>query len=117
MDATKSELARIAAVIASALIVSATHAAFPRALPEGKLPNDTRLQPLKDLDGYFPFAPAASPAEWEKSAERLRRQTQVVLGLWPTPTRVPLNPVVHGKVDREDYVVEKVFFEKLIRQY
>ena len=32
----------------------------PRVLPAGTLPNDVRLKPLKDLDGYFPFTPPTS---------------------------------------------------------
>src|SRR6266508_930098 len=85
--------------------------AAPRVLPEGKLPDDIRLEPLKDLDGYFPFAPPASKAAWETRAERVRRQILVAQGLWPMPTKTPLNPVVHGKIDRPDYTVEKVYFE------
>src|SRR5262245_62837310 len=87
------------------------HAVTPRVLPEGKLPNDSRLEPLKDLDGYFPFTPPKSKAEWEKRAERVRRQVLVSQGLWPMPTKTPLNAVVHGRVDRGEYAVEKVYFE------
>jgi dienelactone hydrolase len=83
----------------------------PRVLPEGKLPDDSRLQPLKDLDGYFPFNPPATKAEWEKRAERVRRQILVSQGLWPMPTKTPLNAVIHGHVDRGEYTVENVFFE------
>lgn len=86
---------------------------FPRALEPGKLPNDVRLQPLKDLDGYFPFKPSATPEAWSERAERVRRQMLVSLGLWPMPTKTPLNPVIHGKIERPDYTVEKVYFESL----
>src|SRR6266567_7217869 len=99
-----------------ALSIAATAeaaAAAPRVLPEGKLPNDIRLEPLKDLDGYFPFAPPASKPAWEKRAERVRRQILVSQGLWPMPTRTPLNPVVHGKIDRGEYTIEKVYFESV----
>lgn len=82
-----------------------------RVLPQGQLPNDIRLQPPKDLDGYFPFTPAKSPDEWAKRAERVRRQILVSQGLWPMPTKTPLNAVIHGKVERDDYTVEKVYFE------
>lgn len=84
---------------------------IPRALPEGKLPNDVRLQPLKDLDGYFPFTPPASRTEWEKRAEQVRRQILISQGLWPMPTKTPLNPAIHGRVERDGYTVEKVNFE------
>jgi dienelactone hydrolase len=93
------------------LYVTASRAEAPRALPAGKLPNDVRLQPLKDLEGYFPFTPPASKAEWEKRAERVRRQILVSQGLWPMPTKTPLNAVIHGRVERSEYTVEKVFFE------
>ncbi len=90
---------------------AATLEAAPRALPEGKLPNDIRLKPLKDLDGYFPFTPPTSKAAWEKRAEFVRRQILVSHGLWPMPTKTPLNAVIHGKMDRGEYTVEKVYFE------
>ena len=83
----------------------------PRVLPENMLPNDTRLGPLKDLDGYFPFHPFQFPAPWFHRAEQVRRQILVALGLWPMPEKTPLNPVIHGKMDRGDYTVEKVYFE------
>jgi dienelactone hydrolase len=103
-------LLRLFLALSIVLAVSRT-AAAPRVLPEGKLPNDARLEPLKDLDGYFPFTPPKSKAEWEKRAERVRRQVLVSQGLWPMPTKTPLNAVIHGKVDRGEYTVEKVYFE------
>lgn len=75
--------------------------------------SDRRLSPLKDLDGHFPFTPSATPEEWQVRAQALRRQIRVALGLWPWPTRTPLNAVVHGPVARDGYVVEKVFFESV----
>ncbi|MBK9139537.1 MAG: acetylxylan esterase [Verrucomicrobia bacterium] len=84
-----------------------------RVLPEGQLPNDVRLQPLKDLDGYFPFDPPATTAAWRARSERVRRQLLVTLGLWPLPTRTPLNPVVHGRIAFPDYTVERVYLETL----
>ena len=86
-------------------------AGVPRVLPEGKLPDDARLQPLKDLDGYFPFTPPASKAKWEQRAAEVRRQVLVAEGLWPMPTRTPLNAVIHGRIERPDYTVDKVYFE------
>ena len=88
-------------------------AGAPRALPEGQLPNDRRLQPLKDLDGCFPFAPPATAEAWSARAERVRRQMRVTLGLWPWPARTPLNPVIHGKLDRGDHTVERAYFESV----
>jgi dienelactone hydrolase len=107
---------RAAALGARLLFAAATCsilAGAPRALPEGQLPNDHRLQPLKDLDGYFPFTPPATAEAWSARAERVRRQLLITLGLWPLPARSPLNPVIHGKLDRGDYTVEKVYFESV----
>jgi hypothetical protein len=62
-----------------------------RVLPEGKQPDDVRLQPPKDLDGYFPFKPPASKADWEKRAQRVRRQILVSQG--PPPMLTPLTSI------------------------
>src|SRR6478672_1188081 len=99
------------AIAACLLIASPITAAGSRALPAGVLPNDSRLKPLKDLDGYFPFTPPKSQADWNTRAERVRRQILVAEGLWPMPTKTPLHTVIHGRVERPDYTVEKVYFE------
>jgi dienelactone hydrolase len=72
---------------------------------------DTRLGPLKDLNGYFPFAAPKSVQAWEPRREFVRRQLLVSQGLWPMPTKTPLNAVIHGKIDQGEYTVEKVYFE------
>ena len=95
------------------LSLSTFAAEIPRALPPGELPKDARLGPLKDLDGYFPFTPPATREAWEKRAEEVRLQLRVAVGLYPEPTRTPLNAVVHGRIEQADYTVEKVFFESM----
>ncbi len=89
------------------------HADGPRALPKGETPADWRTQPLKDLNGYFPFQVAETKRDWNRRAVALRTQMKVSLGLWPEPTREALNVVVHSKTDRGDYTVEKAYFESL----
>jgi dienelactone hydrolase len=84
-----------------------------RALPQGERPADTRLGPLRTLDSGFPFHPVGSPEEWAQRAARLRLRVKVATGMWPTPTRSPLHLVVHGRVERPEYTVEKVYFESL----
>jgi hypothetical protein len=56
--------------------------ADPKAIPA-----DARLAPPKTLDGYFPFTPYKSRADWDSRAEQLRRQLLVAVGLWPMPER------------------------------
>lgn len=77
----------------------------------GPVPNDRRLQKLLDYDGYFPWTPYRSVAEWEQRAKQLRRQLLVACGLWPMPARPPIQATIHGRVDREEYTVDRVFFE------
>jgi dienelactone hydrolase len=72
---------------------------------------DSRLGPLKDLNGYFPFPAPKSLQEWEPRRDFVRRQLMVSQGLWPMPTKSPLNAVIHGKIDQGDYTIEKVYFE------
>jgi hypothetical protein len=83
------------------------------AYENDQLPSDVRLQPLKDLDGYFPFDPPATLPEWNQRAPRVRTQLMVATGIYPQPEKTPLNPVIHGKVEQEDYTVERVFFESV----
>ncbi len=82
-----------------------------RALPEAQLPDDSRLAPLRTLHDYFPARPVFSREEWQQRAQLLKRQTLVALGLWPLPPKTPLNAVIHGRVFRDRYTVEKVFLE------
>ena len=72
---------------------------------------DGRLGPPRTLNDYFPFRQVKDLDEWKVRAQQIRQRVQVAMGLWPEPTRTPLNAVIHGKVDRPDYTVEKVFFE------
>jgi dienelactone hydrolase len=98
-------------------LASLAQGAGPRALPEGKRPSDARLDGLRHLDSYFPFVPPKTADEWESRAARLRRQILVSQGLWPLPTKTPLNAVVHGKQDFGDYTIEKVYFEAMPGYY
>jgi dienelactone hydrolase len=99
--------------LAFALAVSSFAAEIPRALPPGDLPQDTRLGELKDLNGYFPFTVPESREAWAKRAEDVRTQVRVALGVWPEPTRTPLNAVVRDKIEGDGYTIEKVYFESM----
>ncbi len=83
----------------------------PQALPPGEEFRDSRLEPLKDLDGHFPFKAPGSLEEWEKRAEQVKRRILVSQGLWPMPRKTPLRPAVHGKLEFPEYTVEKVYLE------
>src|SRR5262249_48156293 len=108
---TAMKRTHLAVALLSLASFSIAKADVPRALPAGTLPDDVRLQPPKDLNGYFPFAVPKSKGEWDKRAEYVRRQILVSQGLWPMPTKTPLNAVIHGKLDFPEYTVEKGYFE------
>lgn len=91
--------------------------AVPRALPEGNLPADIRLSELKNLNGYFGFKPASSSEEWAARSAKIRHALKVAVGLYPEPSKGPLNAVVRDKIDGGDYTVEKVYFETLPGYY
>jgi hypothetical protein len=83
-----------------------------RVLPPGQLPKDSRLGKPRTLnDKYHPWTPPKTLAEWKKERQRLREQVLVSQGLWPMPPKTPLKSVIHGKLDRGDYTVEKVYFQ------
>ena len=84
-----------------------------RVLAVGERPDDRRLGPLRDLDTHCPFSPPSSLQQWQDRAVALRRQLRVALGLWPWPTRTPLNAQITGTIERDDYIVEKVILESL----
>jgi hypothetical protein len=95
------------------LMESILTAGPPRVLPPGTIPADTRLGPLRGERGDFSFIPAHSSEEWERRKKDIRRILRVTLGLWPMPTKSPLNPVIHGTINQKDYTVEKVYFESI----
>ncbi|MDP6545379.1 MAG: hypothetical protein QGH60_15445 [Phycisphaerae bacterium] len=99
-------------ILLSFLLLSALTAT--RAVSE-TLPGDRRLESHKKLteQSHLPFLPSKTAAGWKKRAAFLRLQAKVGLGLWPMPTAPALNAVVHGRVERDDYTVEKVYFESL----
>ena len=95
------------------LAAVAARAEEPRIYDAGQLPNDSRLADPKDLNDYFPFDVPPSKAAWESRADDLRRRVMIATGVWPMPERTPMNPVIHGKVRRDGFTVEKVYFESM----
>lgn len=59
---------------------------------------------------YHPWTPPATKEVWEARKPVLKEQLLVSQGLWPMPEKAPLNAVMHGKIERDGYTVEKVFF-------
>jgi hypothetical protein len=93
-----------------ATFVYAADADPTRVLNPGQLPPDSRLGKPKTLNDYFPMTPSPTRQSWEARRKELREQVLVATGLWPMPEKTPLRAVIHGKIDRDDYTIEKVFF-------
>jgi hypothetical protein len=109
-------MSRFSLVVRSAVLVlvvaQAAVAQTPRVLPEGQFPKDARLKAARTLyDAYHPWTPPATLPEWEHQKQRLREQLLVSLGLWPMPVMAKPVPVIHGKIERDGYTIEKVSFE------
>src|SRR5262249_61920687 len=76
----------------------------------GRAPQARGLAPPRTLNSYSPFTPPADKEAWEKRRRQVRESVLVANGLWPLPEKTPLNPVIHGKIERDGYTIEKVFF-------
>ena len=84
-------------------------------------PNE--LSKKQILENYFDRMSAPKPMKFTKASEWLNRKAVLkeqlleCLGLSPMPERIPLNPIITGKLDREDYTVERVYFQSWPKIY
>ena len=69
--------------------------------------------PLRDLDSHCPFTPPTDLGAWELRAKDVKLQLEVSQGLWPKPELDPVKPKIYGKIEKDDYTIEKVTFESL----
>ena len=74
---------------------------------------DARLDAAKNVDTPWALRRYRTLEEWEKRAAAIRRHILVCAGLWPLPDKTPLKAQIFGRIEREGYAVEKVFFESL----
>ena len=74
---------------------------------------DSRLSDLRTLNSDFPMKPVSSVEQWKQRRAEIRRRILVSQGLWPMPRQTPLKAVIHGRVERDDYTVDRVFFQSL----
>src|SRR5205807_2235334 len=84
----------------------------PRVFPAQTLPaSDQRAGAVKDLNTPRTFPKIESRTEWEARAKEIRENTLVSCGLCPLPEKTPLDAHVFGKVERDGYRIEKVYFQ------
>jgi len=68
---------------------------------------------VRDTDTPREFPKITSGEDWRARAKEIREQVLVSCGLWPMPEKTPLEAHVFGKIEREGYSVEKVYFQPL----
>ncbi len=100
------------AVTASQLI-----AETPRVLPAGELPADSRLNELRTLNSYFPFTTVENKKQWQQRQAQIKRRILISQGMWPEPTKTRLRATIHGRVEHDDYTVERVYFQSIPGHY
>lgn len=72
------------------------------------------LRPSRSTDkSYFPFRreAATTPDAWQARRTEIKERAALAAGLFPLPSKTPLNPVIHGRVERDDYTIDRVYFE------
>ncbi len=72
-----------------------------------------RQATFRTLDDKFSPPRFTDAVEWKKRAAYLREHILTSAGLLPMPERAPLAPEIFGKVVKNDYTVEKVYFQSL----
>ncbi len=91
------------------LLLFATNTSVAQSSDEMR--GDVRNGPPRTLNSYFPYQPPKSVSEHTIRTRDLQLHMKVALGLWPVPTKTPLNAVIHGKMDLGQYTIQKVSFE------
>lgn len=66
---------------------------------------------IKHLNTLRTFPEIKTRAQWNERAKEIREQVLVSCGLWPLPKKTALRAHVFGKIERDGYSVEKVYFQ------
>jgi dienelactone hydrolase len=82
----------------------------PAGAPGPEL-KDARVGEEFTLNTPRTFSQFASREEWMTKAAFVRDHILVSCGLWPLPEKTPLNPEIFGRLERDGYSIEKVYFE------
>ena len=97
----------ISFLVSAVLIFTSAYTFAAPTLP----PSDQRAGSVKDLNTPRTFPKIESRTEWQARANEIREQVLVSCGLWPLPEKTPLGAHISGKIERDGYSIEKVFFQ------
>jgi Acetyl xylan esterase (AXE1) len=81
------------------------------AISQLTLCTEAQTPAVKDLNTPREFPKITTQRQWQERAEAIRQQILVSAGLWPLPEKTPLKAKIFGKVERNGYSVEKVYFQ------
>jgi regulator of RNase E activity RraA/dienelactone hydrolase len=73
--------------------------------------SDSRNTNIPDTNTHFRMRDYKSLAEWEARKKQLREQILFSAGLEPMPEKTPMRSEIFGKLDGDDYTIEKVLLE------
>ncbi len=72
---------------------------------------DERVHHVRHGEMHLPTPSYSSRQQWEARVRWLREQILSSAGLLPLPPKTPLRPHIFGRIERDGYSVEKVYFE------
>ena len=109
------QIACVIGVFAVLVVASRAGAGEPllRVFEDGSACGDQRITTVKTVDTVWTFPHYETKADWEQAARRIREHVRVCCGLQPMPVRCPLEPRIFGRIEHEDYTVEKVLLQTL----
>lgn len=67
----------------------------------------------KNTDTPREFPAIATREQWQERAKKIREHILISCGLWPLPQKCQLDAHIFGKIERDGYSVEKVYFQSL----
>lgn len=97
--------------------------ALAAAEPQTSTPPDEKQRTMQSLERMARVITDRAAEEiatrdaWEKVRVRRLEEMRDMLGLLPWPKRTPLNVRITGKIDKDEYVIEKIAFESLPKFY
>jgi len=100
-------------LVAGALLSAVLSAQIPTPIPA----SDARNAAIRHTDFHFTMPAYATLPEWDLHKMHLQRQILVAAGLYPLPEKTPLHPEISGRMERDDYSIEKVALETMPGYY
>src|SRR5438046_10765769 len=96
-----------------ALLVTLLAAASWAQIPK----RDSRITDQPNTNTHFQIPAYKTLAQWEARLAHLRRQILSAAGLLPMPVKQDLHPQIFGRIENQDYSIEKVLLETLPGYY